>query len=638
MDPSIARLVDESYALELSGDVAAALQRARQAVEMAETLEDPTAKATALVALAFVHFRQGRYDTAISLAIKALDWASAETTARADALLVLGMCATETDDLVAGEEYYRCVIDLGRQLGYHRVVIRALHNLSAGVYMPRGQFALSLANDEEALRLAFEKGHAEYAPNPLITMSWVYWLTGRREQAHATLDQLRRLAAPGSLPEGWYYCIQGNLAQEEGSLDEAPRLYAQARSISEAIGEPGLEVCVRLGLSRYHRRKNHAAAAYAWADDGLTIATRVNYHHLQGMALYERGRAAWLCGDLAAAEADLRTAGEVLTGIQAAFDLTRTCLLLAALLHSQQRPEANAAWLEAARGIVRRGYAFLLEQERDLAFPLLAAYLKSPEPAIRELSAVLLEHLASTPAPPLRIFALGRFEVWQETRLIESRTWGYRRAGELFRLLLVSPGRSLLREQILEALWPEKDPATTVSLFHQATSALRRALEPDLPDKFPSRYLEIEQGKITLHLPPGSWVDFETFEQHVRDREWEKALGLYQGELLPGDRYADWAVWARQRHARLYMEALLEAARQSLDAGRLQEALDTCHRVLDLEPWQENAVLLGMRACMILNDRAGALRLYAHLERALREDLGILPQAELQQYYQSLLR
>ena len=43
-----------------------------------------------------------------------------------------------------------------------------------------------------------------------------------------------------------------------------------------------------------------------------------------------------------------------------------------------------------------------------------------------------------------------------------------------------------------------------------------------------------------------------------------------------------------------------------------------------------------MRACVALNDLAGARRLYLALEKALREDLGTAPQEELQTLYRSL--
>jgi DNA-binding SARP family transcriptional activator len=389
-------------------------------------------------------------------------------------------------------------------------------------------------------------------------------------------------------------------------------------------------------MNRYHRLSDDAPNARAWADDALTIATRVGYRHLQGKSLIERGRAAWLCGDAASAEADLRTAIEIMTPLRTDLDLARAFFLLAALFHQQERIEAESVWLEAASRIISGGYAFLLEQERSLAFPLMAAYLDSDDADIVAVSETLLSHLERVPPFPLRIITLGRFEAWQKARLVDKRALNQRRAGELFRLLLVSPEHSLSRDQIIEALCPEKPCGSAQAIFHQATSALRRALEPDLPDKFPSRYLEVEEGQVTLRLPPGSSVDFAAFEQDVRDGKWEEALALYHGELYPSDRYTGWAAAPRERLAQLHIRALLAAAQERLKARRAEDALDACRHILAIEPWQETAVLVGMQACLALNDRASALRLYRDLEHALRDDLDVAPQPELQKLYQSI--
>jgi len=49
--------------------------------------------------------------------------------------------------------------------------------------------------------------------------------------------------------------------------------------------------------------------------------------------------------------------------------------------------------------------------------------------------------------------------------------------------------------------------------------------------------------------------------------------------------------------------------------------------------WQEQAAALGIRAALDLDDRATALKLYQRLEKKLSQDLGIPPQAQLQQLY-----
>lgn len=86
-----------------------------------------------------------------------------------DALLNRGICAGETDDLVALEENCTQAIDLSRQIGAQRALVRGLHMLSCTVYMPRGQFVLSLALDEEALKIAGTQGLLDLTWGPLLT-------------------------------------------------------------------------------------------------------------------------------------------------------------------------------------------------------------------------------------------------------------------------------------------------------------------------------------------------------------------------------------------------------------------------------------------------------------------------------------
>jgi DNA-binding SARP family transcriptional activator len=637
-------LIAESVALEQAGQLAAALRQAGQALEMARSRGEPTSIAAALVGVARVRFRLGQYEAAQALAREALAaFASLSTGLSADdapvcvdAWQILANCAAETDSLAEAERFFRRAADLAREIGYRRGQMAALHGLAAAVYLPRGQFDLALASDEESRRITLQEDWPEWRVYPLIAIAMANQQTARRAAARSALDELNALVSPGSITQGYHLCVSAHLALDEGDLEVAHGLCVQARSIAETSGEPWLNVSVRLGLSRYYRLTGDGPTARTWTDDALTFAARVGYRHEQGRALIERGRAAWLCDNAPAAEADLRAAAEILEVLGAAFDLARARFLLAALLHQQNRAETATAWLDAARSISEGGYAFLLEQERSLAFPLLAAYQNSSDVDLARACTILLDRLRRVPPPALRIVTLGRHEVHQGAHCIPKRALRQRRAGELLALLLLAPGHRLAFDQVAEALFPGKEPTAAQVLFHHATSTLRRALEPDLPDKFPSRYLEVEEGQVTLHLPPGSWLDLEAFEAHCRQGKWEEALALHGGDLLPDYRYADWSLAPRERLALLYQRALLAAAEAWLAEGRFVEALDACQRLLALEPWHEPAVLLGMCACAALNDLAGARRLYLKLEKTLHEELDTVPQPELQALYRSL--
>ncbi len=297
---------------------------------------------------------------------------------------------------------------------------------------------------------------------------------------------------------------------------------------------------------------------------------------------------------------------EVLTPLKAVYELAYARLLSAALLDLLQKPAARTAWLEASRLILENGYTYLLEQERALILPRLVANTHSRDLELASSASKLMEKFILTPPAPFRVFTLGIFEVYQNSRLVPQADWRRRQAGELFRLLLISPQRSLSREQVIEALWPEKPPNAARGFFHQATSALRRALEPDLPDKYPSRYVQVEEGQVSLRLPVGSSIDFEIFEQLLEKREWQAGLSVFRGEPFPLDKYSDWSVFIREHLNQLYQEALLHLAQEKLAEGDPEPVVFACQRLLAQEPCQEQAVLTGMQAYLRLNDRTGA--------------------------------
>ncbi|MBP7686472.1 MAG: hypothetical protein KA765_01120 [Thermoflexales bacterium] len=640
---SITDLIDQSFVLERAGEVSAAFQQAKHALAQAQTLSETPIIAAAQNCLATLHFRTGHHAAAQDYARQTLNLAATDSTAYADALIILGNCAAETHSLIEAEAFFHRAANLSRLIGYPLAQLRSLHGLGQGVYLPRGQFDLALAAEQEVWRIAQDEAWHSWRPFPLTTLAWVYQLTNRAALARDTLRQLCDVITPNTLHQGYHDYLLASVDQDEGHYAEAYQRLIQARSVAEAIGEPGLAVLVRLGLSRHERAAHKFAEARHWADDAVDRATRSHYQHLHGLSLIERARSAWRLDDVSAAERDLRDAIDVMTPLQTNFDLARAYLLLAALLH--QHPERNEVkskgakplWLEAVSRIVSGGYAFLLEQERAIAFPLLAQYLADKSPEVATVSATLLNHLSRVSPPLLNIVTLGKFEVSQRGQPIDKSAWNQRKAGELFRLLLSRAGHSLTRDEIIETLWPDKSIAQAQPLFHRATSQLRRVLEPDLPDKFPSRYLEVDEGRVNLRVPPGSLIDFEAFEQHVCREQWLDALALYGGELFPDDRYADWAAALRERLMQLYLRVLLIQAQLDYSANDFAATLDRCRRALTLEPWHEAAALLAMRAHLAQNDRPNALRVYRTLERTLHDELGLAPMPELQVFLQSIM-
>jgi DNA-binding SARP family transcriptional activator/tetratricopeptide (TPR) repeat protein len=639
---TVEELITESILHEESGDLHGALERATRAVEIARVDGSSNLVARALVRLSEALFLLGSKTRAASLCEEAIALAP-DTPEAACAWITKAASISESQNLEAGEALFHQAVELCRRLRYNAGRARALSGLAFSVYVPRGQFDLALSSMEESARLKDRLGTPTWEL-PFL-QAYVHGLAGDRFRARRALDELLPMVHPGSRVAGAYFYLWARLSLDEEELEKADEYLHLAFNIANTTGAPDLNIWVRLETSRYHLLKGEAPSAVNWADDAYRYARRTGFRFLAGQALLARGKATWETGDVNGAEQDLRAGIAELEKLGAAYELARGKFLLAALYHTLQRPQAEDLWLEAAGRITRGGFAFILEQERGLAFPLVEKYLHSRRREVREISDNLLSYLANIRPLPLRVSGLGYFRVWQGRKPIPDQAWSRRKAGELFRFLLLQPHRSAHRDAILDALWPDYPPSTAQDLFHQATSALRHILEPNLPVKFPSRYLRVESERVTLELPPGSAVDFEQFEtllpaaiEGKKIDELKRLLALYTGDLFPHDVYSDWSVGARERLAHLYVRGQLALAEGYLANGQVYPALECCMDVLKRDPWNEDAVLWGMKACLALNDAPRAMRLYVNLERTLQKELGITPRSDLRELVQQIRR
>jgi len=651
MEERINDLLSDSLQLTQAGKADAGLKQALRAYALARAGQDDLQQAQALLAQAEAYFRLGQYPQAIDLSQTALNLvsekeASADPDEKINALRVLahasyrlGCCAGETDSLGSPEPYFHRAIELCRAVGEKRLLARCLHSLAAGIYMPRGQFALALATDEETLQLLEESHQTDLLWGPYGTMSWVYLLSGEDERSAAYLERLREVAQPETLAAGWQALITAHLDVNQGRLDEGEMGFKAVGSLAERIGSPELTGFAQLGRARICRLRGEGVQARQWAEDTYALEQRLGYQHVQAMAQIEIGRC-WLeVQDYPQAEAAFQLALVAAQPVQAWLEICISDLNLAYIAQTTGSQPAADRIAHSLTEIQAHGFFFLVDQERAAASTVLVAALTHPDAPLVKLAETLLEGLQRTPPPPLRVATLGGLKVYVGARQVDPKALRKRRAGELLVLLLISPAGRLCLEDAAEQLWPEHPAATALDLLRQASSALRHALEPELPPRFPSRYLLVEEGVMRLNLGAAvdrAAVDFNAFEALCRQGDWQAARRVYTGDFLPEFRFAEWILPHSEHLLLLYQQCLLECARLEYAAGDFPAALATCRQLLKLEPWQEQAVLLGMRAARQLGDMASARRLYLSLEQTLHSDLGAAPGPELRAFYRSL--
>src|SRR5215218_5792640 len=235
----------------------------------------------------------------------------------------------------------------------------------------------------------------------------------------------------------------------------------------------------------------------------------------------------------------------------------------------------------------------------------------------------------------LRLWLLGGFRVSVGSQSIGGQEWHLRKAQSLLKVLALSPGYRLHREQAMELLWPDLHPEAALNNLHYALHVARRTLEPPaLASSAPSRYLRLRGEQLTLCPDSPLWVDVEAFEEAattarhaLEPAAYRAAIDLYSGELLPQDRYEAWAEERRAQLRGLYLSLLLDLA--ALYEGRKEfgEAIEALGRVVAEDPTHEGAHVELMRLYALLGRRREALGHYERLKDVLFTEFGAEPEA-----------
>ncbi len=216
----------------------------------------------------------------------------------------------------------------------------------------------------------------------------------------------------------------------------------------------------------------------------------------------------------------------------------------------------------------------------------------------------------------VEIDLLGGFAVRVDGRPIPAREWRRRHAMSLVKLLALAPRRTLHREQVIDALWPDTPIDDAGPRLHKAAHFARRSLGD------PSA-LVLSGDTVSLFPDAHVVVDADEFERSAkqaiaaldRDPEGCAAAGAasdrWVGELLPDDPYESWLEVPRDRLRQLHQELLRRSGRW----GELALA----------DPADEEASLARAWQLAVSGNRGAALRQLERLERALRRELGVSP-------------
>ena len=237
---------------------------------------------------------------------------------------------------------------------------------------------------------------------------------------------------------------------------------------------------------------------------------------------------------------------------------------------------------------------------------------------------------------------LGPLEAWtgRDWTPVSAPKW---RA--LLATLLLSPGRLVSTDRIIDDLWGDSPPARASNLVSVYVHHLRRLIGD-------------AQGKVLVTRAPGYQImlgpydlDADHFAMLAADGRAALAAGdhesaasllaaaleLWRGRALADipptplvSAEADRLEWSRVQALELRIEA-------DLACGRHAEVVTELRRLLADHPLRERLWALHMQALSGAGRQAEALEVYAQAREVIGAELGVEPGPGLQQLYQDIL-
>ncbi len=248
----------------------------------------------------------------------------------------------------------------------------------------------------------------------------------------------------------------------------------------------------------------------------------------------------------------------------------------------------------------------------------------------------------------LSIHLLGPFQVALGKQPATGFRYDHVRA--LLAYLAVEAGRPHRRERLAGLLWPDQPHTQALSNLRYALYNLRNVLHDRQADP---PFLTITRQTLQFNTASDHWLDASAFEQHVADSRstddhplhprWEpfperdaichleSAVALYRGCFLEGfslvrsPPFEAWLLLKQEHLAQQMLSSLHRLIQMHMTRGAYRRAEPYARRLLELEPWDEEAHRQLMRLLALSDRRSAALAHYEACRRLLAQELGVEP-------------
>jgi DNA-binding SARP family transcriptional activator/predicted negative regulator of RcsB-dependent stress response len=670
----------------IEGDRALALSLYDRAGPLARASGDRDVEAESLRGQAYIARRAGEFDQAVEFAASAIEAAPDLHFLRARCFNVIGLCKFRSAQDTGGAiESWRSALDEARLAGDDRFARIVLHNLGLP-YSLEGDLnaAIHWISQMIGATSVDSEASGSQAPGTPFPQEAIAHLNlarlkthqGRFDEAESHLEvalercrmfNLRTPTAETLEAFGNLYRDRGDYIKSLGFYDEAARAYreaglslsdgellderatlflqmgqisaaekdAEAYYESRREGSPAERSTALITRGRIEMAARRTEAARTSLEEAVALTQTHSLHYFEVRAATSLARLFWDTGKTDEALTKLSEAVE----LSLRFDYSHWLATEAA-----QTPALFRAAIAAGRAEEYLSRFVNKETIKAESVPVVSAD-GGDEADKPEFSAII-----ERPNYDLAVKMLGPIEVYRnQSEPSPDDAWRLSKSLHILCYIASRRNHRATKDALVALFWPDADADTIAKNFHPMISHARKAL--NLGQVIKKDFILYREGAYLLNPQYRYQIDTEEFELRIVEARRKRqsgdadaaaaltvhAVGLYRGDFLE-DLYIDWVEELQSYYRDLYLEALKDLAGYYADRGDHEEVIRYGQRILQRDPYREDAHCQVMEAYVGMGNRAAAIDQFDRLRRLLRSELGVTPLPATVAKYESLIK
>lgn len=664
-------LLHRAEIARLQGETEKSSKLLSRAVKLLHAERDKVGEAEALHALASLARRKGKCDAAFEFLEKAENLVDETAETYLKCANTRGLCLVAQGAWTNAENQFRLALELAEKQSNEHYIRLITHNLALPSGF-RGDFGEALRwfkrifrHDQPDKQLPQEAiGH--------LNVARLHLYRGEFDEAEPHLERSLELCQLYNLKplRGEILEAYGNFYRDKEDFTHAAEYYERAR---KAYDEADINLATREldeERAKFYLMRGDAIKARALLENLLAARQKLGNEILLKAVRLGLCRARLAQGD---------TAGGLVEEVESIlafyheqnlyYDEAATALVLAQIYFAAGERKKMFPPLQRAldltarfdyehwlRGEIKKNPQMFADEEVLEKLPLdlrevsLASRVLSQESKTERPAITLDSRLSTLPVVDLSVKLLGFVEIYRDkSKPFAPDAWTTRRARDIFCFIASSRHRRVEKDVLIDTFWGDEDPAAIEKNFHPTISHIRKALNSRQALK--QNFLVFRDGAYQLNPELNYSIDTEDFDRHLAEAEKAKRDGddrafrenldaahaLYRGEFMAGV-YEPWAEEQRGYYREQYARVLNALAKAAFKEKTWSQSIKLANEILQDDPFREDVHRLLMRVYAAQGKRAQVKEQFENLQKLLKAELGVEPEAQTKRIFQELLK